>query len=398
MFRCHDPIAIVAGPAGTGKTLGDLWKVHLCALKYPGMRGIILRKVQEDLTASALVTFQERVLGSGNFNVRPYGGSKFTPASYQYPNGSAVLVGGLDKADKVMSREYDLACLIEATEFFEDDIEKLSTRMRWGVMPYQQIYGDCNPQGPGHWIHKWWKDGKLTMFNSTHKDNPVLWDADNQEWTEQGVAYMTRLDGLAGFRRDRLRDGKWTAAEGAVYPHFDRQTHVRKTGKGTDEVDVEGWGAIVGMDVGTRNPTAIYVVRYAGDRIHVERERYQRGMSSDSMVDAAVDAFRESEASHVVIDPSAASLIQSLLERDIPVRKAKNDVQVGIARVTSVLPDLTVDPSCVNMIEEFETYKYPDGVRSTSDAPVKDHDHAMDALRYVVFDISEYPPNARMFY
>lgn len=391
MFRCHDPVAIIAGPAGTGKTLGDLWKMHLCALKYQGMRGIILRKVQEDLTASALVTFQERVLGSGNFAVRSYGGSRFTPPSYQYSNGSSVLVGGLDKADKVMSREYDLALLIEATEFFEDDVDKLSTRMRWGVMPYQQIYGDVNPQGPGHWIYKWWQAGRLTMFNSNHKDNPVLWDAKTETWTEQGVAYMARLDSLTGFRRDRLRDGKWTAAEGAVYPQFDRQTNVK-------EINCEGWGSIIGMDVGTRNPTAIYVIRWSGDRIHVESERYQRGMSSDAMVDAAVDAFTESKASHVVIDPSAAALIQSLIERDIPVTKAKNDVQIGITRVTSILPDLTVDPSCTNMIEEFETYRYQDGNRVPTDNPIKEHDHAMDALRYVVFDIAENPPDARMFY
>src|SRR6476661_568276 len=74
LFRRHEPIVVISGPAGTGKTYGSLWRLHLQALKYPGMRGIMLRKVQEDLTASALVTYQERVLGSGSYGVRAFGG------------------------------------------------------------------------------------------------------------------------------------------------------------------------------------------------------------------------------------------------------------------------------------------------------------------------------------
>ena len=382
MFRCHDPVAIISGPAGTGKTLGDLWKMHLCALKYPGMRGIILRKVQEDLTASALVTYQERVLGSGNFGVRPYGGSKFTPASYQYPNGSVVLVGGMDKSDKVMSREYDIALLIEATEFYEEDVDKLSTRMRWGVMPYQQIYGDVNPQGPGHWIYKWWQAGRLTMFWSTHKDNPVLWDADLNDWTGQGKAYMTRLDNLTGFRRDRLRDGKWTAAEGAVYPMFDRQAHV----KPLTPDDLAGWARTLWIDVGTRNPTVVLTAYIAGDRIHIGHEVYRRGMSSDDMVDTVAMRYQETGATHAVIDPSAAALILSLQARGVVVRKGVNDVQNGILAVTSRLADLTIDPGCVETINEFESYRYPDGARANSDTPVKENDHSMDSIRYGVMD------------
>src|SRR5690349_10773472 len=253
LIRNHEPEVVISGPAGTGKTYCALWKLHLAALKYPGMRGIMLRKVQEDLTASALVTYQERVLGAGNFNVRPFGGSKLVPASFQYPNGSTLLIGGLDKSDKVMSREYDLVYVNEATEITEEDWEKLTTRTRWGRMPYQQVFGDCNPQGPGHWLYKRANDGRVTMLRSIHQDNPSLWDG--SDWTASGRAYMTRLEALTGFRRDRLLLGKWTAAEGAVYPMFDRQTHVRT-------VDTAGWGTVLWLDVGTRNPTALLTARY----------------------------------------------------------------------------------------------------------------------------------------
>jgi PBSX family phage terminase large subunit len=343
------------------------------------MRGIMLRKTQEDLTASALVTYQERVLGAGHFGVRPFGGSKLKPAGFQYPNGSELLIGGLDKADKVMSREYDLIYVNEAWELSEDDLEKLSTRARWGVMPYQQIFGDTNPQGPSHHLHKAWVAGKLTMLFSVHKDNPSLWNQAAGDWTDLGRDYLARLDNLTGHRRQRLLDGVWVAAEGVVYPEFNRQTHVQS-------VDCTGWGTVLGLDVGTRNPTALLTIRHAGDRIHIEHEVYERGLSSDAITDTAVVAYQRSGAAMLVIDPSAAGLIASLVARSIPARKADNDVKVGISRVTSVIPDLTIDPSCENTIREFESYRYPDRGQS-QDVPVKEHDHAMDAFRYGVMEI-----------
>lgn len=382
LFRRHEPEVLIAGPAGTGKTYGALWRLHLAMLKYPGARAIMLRKVQEDLTASALVTYQTRVLGVGQFRVRAFGGSKLKPAGFQYPNGSEILIGGLDKPEKVMSREYDLIYLNEATEATEEDWENLTTRARWGVMPYQQVFGDCNPQGPGHWLYKRVRAGKTVMLPSVHEDNPALFDPRVNDWTEAGRAYLARLDALTGFRRDRLRLGLWTAAEGVVYPGFTRATHVR-------ERDCEGWATALAVDVGTRNPTAILTVRYAGDKLHVEREHYQRGMSSDAITDAVLRAYAATDAEFVVIDPSAAGLIASLTDRGVYVRKGTNDVKVGISRVTAVLPDLTVDPSCPNLIDEFESYRYPSGgMRDSNDTPVKEHDHALDALRYLCMELA----------
>jgi PBSX family phage terminase large subunit len=390
LFRRHAPIVIISGPAGTGKTYGCLWRLHLAALKYPRMRGIMLRKVQEDLTASALVTYQERVLGAGQFNVRPFGGSKLKPAGFQYPNGSELLIGGLDKADKVMSREYDLIYVNEAWELSEDDLEKLSTRARWGVMPYQQVFGDTNPQGSGHHLYKAAQAGRVVMLTSVHEDNPVLYDQKTALWTEAGQAYLARLDALTGFRRDRLRLGLWTAAEGVVYPAFNQETHVRKMT--SDEL--EGWAATLSLDVGTRNPTSLHTYRHAGERLHVERELYQRGMSSDQIVDAVADEYARSGATHVVVDPSAAGLIKSLTDRKVKVRKGINDILIGISRVTSILDTLTIDPSCQEMIDEFGNYRYPDGARSNADVPRKEFDHSMDELRYMVMDLYGKPQRA----
>ena len=379
LFYRHEPEVLIAGPAGTGKTYGALWRLHLAALKYPGMRAIMLRQVQEDLTASVLVTYQTRVLGSGNFGVRAFGGSKLKPAGFQYPNGSELLIGGLDKPEKVMSREYDLVYINEATEVSEEAWENLTTRCRWGAMPYQQVFGDCNPQGPGHWLYKRVQSGRTVMLASVHEDNPALFDPKTNDWTEAGRAYIARLDALTGFRRDRLRLGLWTAAEGVVYPGFTRATHVRA-------VDTTGWRHALAVDVGTRNPTAILTLAFGSDRLHVPHEVYERGYSASQIVDATIDRYQATDAEFVVVDPSAAGLIADLAAAGLTVRKAQNDVKVGIARVTDALPTLTVDPACTGLIEEFETYSYNPRALA-NDVPVKAHDHALDSLRYGILEI-----------
>ena len=88
----------------------------------------------------------------------------------------------------------------------------------------------------------------------------------------------------------------------------------------------------------------------------------------------------------MVIDPSAASFIALLRQTaPIPVVKAKNDVLDGIRRVSRALDEgrIFISPKCEHTLAEFSQYSWDariDGV----DRPRKEHDHAMDAVRYFV--------------
>src|SRR5690349_1412420 len=99
LLRCRDKEVLIEGPAGTGKSFMALWKVHLALLKYRGARALMVRKTAVSLTATALVTYRERVLGAhpGHFGVAFYGGSRAEPAQFRYPNGSSINIGGMDK-------------------------------------------------------------------------------------------------------------------------------------------------------------------------------------------------------------------------------------------------------------------------------------------------------------
>src|SRR5690606_16312263 len=163
LLGCRDFEVLVEGPVGTGKSYGVLWKAHLAALKYSGMRGILLRKTQKSLTESAIQTYM-KILQTANYGVQGFSGNIEEPRAFKYPNGSRLGVCGLDNAGKVMSAEYDLAVIFESTQVRLEDVEAVTTRLRNGVMPYQQLIMDCNPDAPSHWLNQRALTGRRPAF------------------------------------------------------------------------------------------------------------------------------------------------------------------------------------------------------------------------------------------
>ncbi len=227
LLRRRDDEVLLAGPAGTGKSRACLEKLNLAALKYPGFRGLIVRQVRDTLPASALETYEKFVipelLAAGAVVYRS--GSGHRPARYVYTNGSELWIAGLDKPTKIMSTEFDMIYIQEATEVTPDGWESLTTRLRSIVMPYRQLIADCNPDSSTHWLNLRCQSGATVMVHSRHQDNPLLY-TDAGERTAMGVEYLAKLDRLTGVRRLRLRDGIWAAAEGVIWGSFDPATHV----------------------------------------------------------------------------------------------------------------------------------------------------------------------------
>jgi phage terminase large subunit len=402
VLECRDSEVLLEGPAGTGKTLACLWKVHAAALKYPRMRGLFVRKTLTSLTASALVTFINDVLGSGSFGVRFFGGNKVKPAQFEYPNGSVIVVGGLDNAGKIMSTEYDLIYVNEATDLVLDDHEKLTARNRYGVMPYQQVIADCNPDAPTHWLNQRANDGTITRLRSTHKDNPRYWDG--ADWTEAGRSYVLgKLGALTGVRRARLLDGIWAAAEGIIYETFNPDVHV------IDRFPIPPeWPRYWVVDFGYVHPFVWQQWAQSPDgELYREREIY---MTHRLVVDhaATIKAVTRDDPRPVAVITDHDAEDRATLDRALgidttPAHKAVSDgIQAVQARLRvgdndrarlyflrdslierdPVLVD-AAEPTCTE--EEFASYVWDMRLgRKKGDQPLKERDHGMDDIRYLV--------------
>jgi PBSX family phage terminase large subunit len=396
LWQRRDPEVLVAGPAGTGKSRSCLEKVHLAALKYPGMRGLLLRKTSTSLSASALVTWRQFVVPEAIAAgvVRFYGGSAEEPAQYRYANGSAIILGGLDKASKIMSTEYDVAYVQEATELAEDDWEALTTRLRYGRMPYQQLLGDTNPNTPTHWLKARCDRGATVLLSSLHTDNPALYD-EGGKLTERGRTYMAKLDALTGVRYQRLRLGRWVAAEGVIYEHWDSQAHV------VDPFPIPSdWTRWWTVDFGFTNPFVFqWWAENPDGKLYLYRELYRTRRTVDEhAADVATYSKAEPPPRAVICDHDAEG--RATLEHELGVGTTKADKRVleGIDAVQTRMRDGRVlllrdcrvhaDPDLVEAhkptctAEELPGYVWADW--RTKEGPVKENDHGCDALRYMV--------------
>lgn len=416
LFSIRAPELLLAGPAGTGKSRAWLEKLHLIAAKYPGVRILIVRKTLQSLKSSTLVTFDEKVQPALD-GVVFHGDTAKRPAHYEYPNGSVIVIGGMDRPTKVLSSEYDVIYVPEATEVGESDWETLSTRLRNGKMPYQQIGGDCNPDAPTHWLRSRVEAGKTRELLSVHEDNPLLWDTQGEQWTAEGARYIALLDSLSGVRKARYRYGHWAAAEGAVYEDswnraanlIDRATICKRPNdlRGDCGIPAE-WPRYLSVDFGyTHSFVCQWWVVDPDGRLYRYREIY---MTHRLVVDHAQTILDYSRWGQAHGDPLPRAIItdhdaedRATLERElglitIPAHKGVSDgIQAVAARWRPagdgkprlfLLRDSLVErdpyladaklPTCTE--DEVEGYVW----NARKEAPVKESDHGLDALRYVV--------------
>jgi len=406
------PEIIVSGPYDTGKTLTALNKLNYLMSKYAGSRGLMIRKTYQSLVNSALVTFEEKVhkrqIRSPGYPIDKYGGEK--AEWYDYPNGSRLVVGGMDNPGKTLSSEFDFIYVNQAEELTEDEWQALTRAAsgRAGHAPFNQVMGDCNPDVPEHWIQC---RQSLTLFESRHEDNPDLYDQETGELMEGGKVRMRALDNLTGVRKQRGRYGLWVGREGQVY-EFDPAVHL------LDRFDIPGtWTRYRAVDFGFTNP---FVCQWWAEdpdgRLYLYREIY---MTQRTVTTHATQIKEFKERIEATIADHDAEDRATLAENGIKTIAADKRVSVGIEKVQErlklsgdkkprlfVLRDSLVEQDTslsdsevrrpYNIETEFPGYVWPTtkAKRAADEHPVKADDHSMDTMRYMIMHLDgriQYP-------
>lgn len=403
------PDVCLSGPARTGKSLAVLNKLHGLLSAHPGARGLFVRKTRASLTETGLQTYEDDILGEGN-PIKD-GPARNNRSVYVYPNASRFVIGGMDKASRIMSSEFDVIFVQEATELEENEVEMLSTRISGGRLPYPQLIMDCNPSYPQHWIKKKESEGSLLMLNSFHRDNPMLYD-DNGEPTPRGKVYLERLEKLTGVRKQRLYYGLWVAAEGAIYPEWTEKRNLCGW-----FVPPEDWRKFIVVDFGYTNPLVVqWWAVDNDDRLYMYREIYETQQLVEDVA-ARIRTYGDFGSLEAIIcdwDAEDRATLEKHLGRETtPADKA---VVVGIQEVQARIrgtegkdlsqivlmrdslvradSDLTERGKPVCTKDEVPGYAWaPDkttGARNVKEAPVKVDDHGCDCMRYAAMYCSSF--------
>ncbi|MFN0010377.1 MAG: hypothetical protein ACKVS8_01905 [Phycisphaerales bacterium] len=182
----------------------------------------------------------------------------------------------------------------------------------------------------------------------------------------------------------------------AVIPEFDPRTHILRE----DAIPHRGtW--IAGMDFGFRSPTVILWAHVDETGIlRVMHERSADGAVMDEHIRAVTDGLRPHPA-WVGVDPAGnarndqtgLSNVNLLRKAGLAVRSRQSAVEDGLRLLRARFgpatgsPRLFVHARCVKLIESLRRYRYPED-KPEAMQPVKDgHDHAVDALRYMVMNL-----------
>lgn len=251
--------------------------------------------------------------------------------------------------------------------------------------PYSCFDGACNPEYPGHWLKKFIDKDDIDSYIQEYTifDNPHLPQdfVDNLCREYSGTVYY-----------DRYILGKWTLAEGLIYPMYESVLE-------EPPADVPSTDYGMSIDYGTRNAFAAlfwekkrgiwYATKgyyYSGREKGVNKTDEEYASDLDELVKPVWELLAPlGKKIKVVVDPSAASFITLLQKRPwAKVVPAINNVADGIRDTASVMQRglIKISPSIKEWTEEARGYIWDD--EKGIDAPVKENDHYMDATRYWV--------------
>jgi hypothetical protein len=432
-FMYRGPECIASGPYDTGKTLCMMQKLNWLMWHFENSHALLVRKSYSSLLTSALVTYYNKVLpyrpGDQRCPVDIYGGG--VPQHITYPNGSRIILGGLDIPEKVLSSEYDFIAVPQAEELSLHDWEQLLGRCsgRAGNAPWHQLMGDCNPDVPGHWIVN--RDS-LKVFHTRHVDNPTLFKRDrdgdlvldkagNPVTTDGGKGRIKILQSMTGLRYKRGYLGLWVGAEGQVYEGFDPSVHIVDPhdlwdgGKPPDH-----WKMYRAIDFGYTHPFVCqWWVADEDERLYLYREMYMSKRTVRAHILGpegtanGIVSYSGSEKYRATICDHDAEGRAELHEYGIPTIAADKRIQIGIEKVQDRLrvredgrPRIffcknslvEVDETLrdnyqpVRTTEEFAGYVWRklEGRKeqtSKDEVPIRTADHGMDAMRYMVMHL-----------
>lgn len=306
-----------------------------------------------------------------------------------------VIFAGAAKADsfkKIRGNSYGMWIATEINIHHDSLIKEAFNRQL--AAKVRKVFWDLNPSSPNSWIYKDYIDKFAEEFGERYCYQHFT-IRDNETVSKERLAEIeSQYDpGSIWYRRDIL--GERCNVEGLVYDMFRRETHVLDK-----EPETEG-DYYISSDFGIQNATVFLLWRkerredgVSGRWICLNEYYYSgRENKAQKTVSELVAGMQtiippNAYVKQVIVDPSAAALIEELRRKDYRVLKADNDVLNGISDVSTMLRQekIAFCSRCVNTIAEFGLYSWDErAAESGDDRPIKDNDHAMDACRYFVY-------------
>lgn len=358
------------GSAGSGKSYSIAQKliIRCCREK---IKILVCRRYATTLRNSCFALFKEIL---AKWQLTKYVKIRETDMNIKFPNGSEIIMVGLDTEEKLLSlTNISTVWVEEAFEVEKPKVEQLNLRMR-GQALNQQIILSWNPISKRSWLYEFTVENppqSSIYHHSTYKDNPFL-----------NAEYIAALDEMETRNPQKYRVyglGEWGVdSEGLVFQNFKVEYF--------NHEEIEGQ-LMVGMDFGFIHDISAIVGALMCEkegRIYIFREYGATGKTNRELAQIITDlGFSKSV---IIADSAEQKSIAEIKAEGInkikPAAKGKDSIMHGIQKLQNY--QIIIHPSCKGVIEEFENYTYEKD-KTTGyyiNKPIDDFNHYIDALRY----------------
>lgn len=383
-IRSTERQLLYSGSFGAGKSRAGCEKGYFLNQKYPGNRGLIVRKSLVDVKASTVKqSLLEDVIPESHIvdhnkgdNIiihhtgerDPTGEEVYSEIHY-YGVNSGEKTSSDDLPRKIGSTEFGWIFIDEGTELSRGEWNQLLGRLRRDQhqqngyvyrIPIQQIFTATNPDSPNHWMHDYFGIGDAAPADREYW-TANLWD--NQQHLPD--EYIKDLEtSLSGMYYKRYVEGKWVGAEGMVYDEYDPNVHLLHPNDlnshfgiledtvpsdrwelhgreeyGNEEASYfvtppEHWRLYRAIDFGYRNPFVCqWWARSPEDELVLFRELYMTEETTQDMAPRIKSMTPDDLPLAMSVADHDAENHETLRQEGITTVNAKKSVEAGIQSV-----------------------------------------------------------------
>ncbi|WP_331232685.1 terminase large subunit domain-containing protein [Natronorarus salvus] len=387
----YDLVVLRTGYGGGKSVLGSRW-IHRTALQRGGEYLVLAPDFAKGGPATYRVFFDE-LPGENTVPNDAAGDPENSPivAGYNanekrltYTNGAVARLGSADKWNRYAGSEFngiwgDEPAHYDTTNLY-DLHEMLVSRQRTEAGPnvtlwtstgagFNQYYDITERKVDEDGEPLPWAD-RMEVIVGSSLDNPFLSEKEKM---------LAQFEGTP--REAQALHGGFAAAQGLVYPSFSRERNVVAESEAWDLVS--GDWRIYGYDHGWADPRVVLEIAKTSYDQYIVVDSFYR---SETKYQKAVDWLRDNEKPvgtiHSETEPEHQEAFRSA---GYPCEGAIKDLDEGIALVRQFVdvdheerPGLLVSDRCVELVQEFMSYKEEHVGKSVAE------DHALDALRYAL--------------
>lgn len=205
------------GARGGGKSWAVRNKATRLALRYAGIKILIVRRTYPELVNNHINFLRVDLLGVAKYNT--------SEKVFRFVNGSTIKFGYCNNdrdLDQYQGAEYDVIFLDEATQLQEEWIKKIVVCVR-GVNRFpKRIYYTMNPGGVSHGYFKRLFIDRKFLAGENPDDYEFIQAlvTDNTALMESQPEYKQQLEALPPKLRQAWLYGRWDVYEGQFFEDF----------------------------------------------------------------------------------------------------------------------------------------------------------------------------------